>query len=324
MPSRSSLRFASLGLPALLVLGACGGSPAPDPEAGTEGDTIPSDTGVEADTAANSDSDSGSDSGSDSDSGSGSGSGTGEPADSICVDEDPAISASTMVDWSEWPEEEDVFDVEFAVEIDAPCTITAVDPTADPVVTVLECDDDGVTRGLELTVAAADAPVAWDVGDAVEVSYSRAEYSDGYGTLSNVLSMRRAADGEVLLRFINEPSVGAFTPLIFSVDDERCLPEETHADLTWNLVLTFANGLGEVLELGHRQRGTITPPSGGGLFAIDVGTARKGADYCCHEGARIHILMRRTVAEQAAVNSPRTAWRARTGRSLRRSARRPW
>jgi len=25
--------------------------------------------------------------------------------------------------------------------------------------------------------------------------------------------------------------------------------------------------------------------------------ARKGADYCCHEGARVHILMRRTVAE---------------------------
>lgn len=291
MQLASIRRFAPLGRSVLLLVGACGGLPAPDPEAGSEGETTASDSGAEADTAT------GSSSGSGSDSGSGSGSSTGEPLDAVCVDEDPATSASTMVDWSEWPEEMDMGDIEYAVEIDAPCTVIAVDPATDPIVTVLECDDEGVTRGLEITVAAADAPVVWDVGDEVEVAYSRAEYSDGYGTLSNVLSMHRAADGEVLLRAIDEPTVGSFMPLIFSVDDERCLPEETHADLTWNLVLTFDNGLGEVLELGHRQRGTITPPSGEGLLAIDVGTARKGADYCCHEGARVQILMRRTVAE---------------------------
>ena len=36
------------------------------------------------------------------------------------------------------------------------------------------------------------------------------------------------------------------------------------------MVLSFDNGMGEVVELGNQQQGTLTPPTGEGILDIDV------------------------------------------------------
>lgn len=216
----------------------------------------------------------------------------------LCTDVDPEADASVTVDWSQWPQvpEEQRGDYETWVEFDALCTITDVDPSADPVVTELECDDDGTTRPLSFTLPGRDEPVAWEAGDEVLVEYHDLEYVWGYGTDRRDLIVRRAADGALLVASMNQESLyeETFAPVSLAIDEERCRPEDAiDIDDTWNLVIGFDNGRGETVELGNQQRGTLAPFEGEGVLAIDVGEARYGGAYCCHASRQVDVLVRR-------------------------------
>lgn len=211
--------------------------------------------------------------------------------DDLCEAEDPSTDATITVDLSEW-----VAGAGTEVDIATTCTVLAVDPAADPVVTSLECDDQGTLRGLGLTIAAAETPVVWQVGESLDVVVEfHPENFDTYEDRREV-TVHRSIDGELLLVSVNgnTSTPGIFAPVIWGIDRDRCQPPDpTDLDATWPMILSFDNGMGEVLELGSEQRGTLTPPSGDGSFAIDVGYSIYAT--CCHEqdGWRT-VLLRRT------------------------------
>ena len=210
--------------------------------------------------------------------------------DTICEDTHPDVDASLTIDVSEWLE----VGME-GLDIVTTCTVLAVD-SAGSVTTTLECDDEGTPRGLSFTIPATDDPVAWGAGESIEVVHHY--YPESIDTYEHraELTVHRSTDGALLLVWIdgNVTSPGIFDPVVWTLDRERCEPPDpTDFDASWPMVSSFDNGLGEVLELGHEQRGTLTPPTGEGILAIDVGWSIYAT--CCHEqdGWRM-VLLRRT------------------------------
>ncbi len=158
------------------------------------------------------------------------------------------------------------------------------------------CDDQGTPRGLGFTIPAADDPVAWGEGESIELELHF--HPESFSTYEHreELTLHRTADGELLLVSVNgnASTPGIFAPVVWSIDRERCQPlDPTDPDATWPMVLSFDNGEDEVVELGHQQQDTLTPPMGEGTLAIDVDQALYA--NCCHkqDGWR-NVLLRRT------------------------------
>lgn len=227
--------------------------------------------------------------------------GTEGEQDAACVDTHSEADATVEVDWMGWPQlPEGTHGYEVAVEFDVACAVTSVDPAADPVVTVLECDDAGTERPLSFTIPGRETPVAWAVGDAVQVAYHHLAWDYvHYGLQRDELSMRRADDGALLLASMNQDWLYAdtFAPVVLTIDEERCRPEGSNFENdTWNVVVGFDNGAGVTTDVGHMQRGTLPPAVGEGVLAIDVDEARFGEYYCCHAGGHVRALLRRVDA----------------------------
>ncbi len=203
----------------------------------------------------------------------------------------PEADATLTVDLSEW-----IDGTPLDLDIMVTCTVVTVDPAADPVTTMLECDDRGTPRGLGFTIPAADDPVAWVEGESLELDLHFYPSNIRSYEHREELTLHRATDGALLLVSTdgNASTPGIFAPVLWSIDRERCQPPSpTDPDAAWPMVLSFDNGEGEVVELGHQQRGTLTPPTAEGIFAIDV--AHSIYANCCHkqDGWR-NVLLRRT------------------------------
>jgi len=306
------LRLVSrLGLP-LLVLGAC--DPMielePDDPTATDGASDEGGTGGPPTTDGGFDSGDSGDSGSTGDSGGSAGStgstdsttdgatDTGAPLEPICEDTDPFVDATVIVEPYDWPQNPDPgSDFELAYDFEVACTVVGRNDAGGLAMTMLECDDAGTPRPLEINIAAADAPVAWMEGEMVEVAYHRAEWDKHYGTWRNDVTMRRANDGALLLASMSQEVVfdDTFAPVVLDVDEDRCAPPGNGL-ATWNLVVGLSNGAGEQIEVGHQQRGVLTPAMGDGMLLVDVGEARIGEDYCCHATRHLQLLIRRLVS----------------------------
>ncbi len=316
-PTPTRRRWATVWAGACLTVLAAGGCPAAAEQSGvddgssetdtdTDGDPTdgPSDTDTDgpSDTDTDGPSDTDTDGPGDTDTdGPGETDTDGPGGDPLCEEGGAAGGTLVVIDRTDWPDNPKG-DFKSMVSIDAQCVVTALNPTPNGHTTVLECDDAGTPRDLEITAPAVVDPVAWAVGEVVDVTHNFGQLTAGYGTIENDISMRRTSDGALLLAAVDEDlgdlsgAVGAsFAPLLVTADSGHCAPENSGVE-TWNAVLDFDNDVGATVALAHAQQGSLPPTAGEGQLEIRVGEARIGDDYCCHATGHIEALVRRTLA----------------------------
>ncbi len=218
----------------------------------------------------------------------------GGPLDPQCEMPDLSIDAAVTIDRSAWPVVERG-ESDVTVDFDAPCTITQVAETTSPIMTYLDCDDEGVSRALGIAIPAAEDPVAWAVGDVVTVAYHYDE-TLGEAVWRHDVSMRRADDDSLLLAWMDQDVVHAetFAPLVVNIDEEYCGFDSLDFG-TWPMQVEIDSRDGFSLALTDRQRGQTVPNVGDGLLTVDVGEAGIGDAYCCHTYRHLRLLVRRTL-----------------------------
>jgi len=208
-----------------------------------------------------------------------------EPA-AGCDTPDPSTRADFTLDLGDVPG-----GAEFAVDLELPCTISAVAVEGTMITTDLTClDDQNAMHAVEFDVAATDlgAP-AWSADEPVTLRVRGAQdfggliEATGAGDLLEVeIAMHRDADLLASVIQSYKATADIHAPLQLSFDRDACgadLPQDDpdfpgpDRDMAVTFTLAEAN-----LTLFTAQHGQL--PATDAVLAIDVGEAT--AIQCCH------------------------------------------